>query len=69
MELTKFERKAVPASTFAIPAGYEKTDAMSVGLSAEQRKQLDDAMSKMTPEQRKQMEEMMKQHGQPTPGN
>jgi len=67
MELTRFERKAVPASTFAIPAGYEKTDAMSVGLSADQRKQLDDAMAKMTPEQRRQMEEMMKQHGQPKP--
>jgi len=69
MELTKFERKAVPASTFAIPAGYEKTDPMSVGLNSEQRKQLDDAMSQMTPEQRKQVEEMMKQHGQPTPRN
>ena len=69
MELTKFERKAVPASTFAIPAGYQKTDAMSVGLNSEQRKQLDDAMSKMTPEQRKQMEEMMKQQGQAPPRN
>ena len=33
--------KAVPASTFAIPAGYEKTDPMSVGLNSEQRKQLE----------------------------
>lgn len=79
MEITKFEKKSVPASTFEIPAGYEKRDGMSVGMSADQRKQMDDAfkdmtpeqrrqmeeaMKNMTPEQRKQLEEMTKQHGQ-----
>jgi hypothetical protein len=64
MEMTKFERKAVPASTFEIPAGYEKRDAMSVGMSAEQKKQMDEALKNMTPEQRKQYEEMMKKYGQ-----
>jgi hypothetical protein len=67
MEMTKFEKKPVPASTFEIPAGYEKRDAMSVGMSAEQRKQMDDALKNMTPEQRKQYEEMMKKYGQAPP--
>jgi len=69
MEMTKFERKAIPASSFEVPAGYEKSDAMSVGMSAEQKKAMDDAMKDMTPEQRKQFEEMMKQHGQQPPKN
>jgi len=64
MEMTKFERKTIPASAFQVPAGYEKSDAMSVGMSPEQKKQLDEALKNMTPEQRKQYEEMMKQHGQ-----
>lgn len=68
MELTKFEKKSVPASTFEVPAGYKKTDAMSVGMSPEQRRQMDEALKNMTPEQRKQYEEMMKQHGQ-SPNN
>ena len=79
MEMTKFERKSVPASMFEVPAGYQKSDTMSVGMSPEQKKEMDDAfknmtpeqkkqmeeaMKNMTPEQRKQFEEMMKQHGQ-----
>jgi hypothetical protein len=67
MEMTKYERTSVPASKFEVPAGYEKSDAMSVGMSAEQKKQLDDALKNMTPEQRKQYEDMMKKYGQPTP--
>jgi hypothetical protein len=67
MEMTKFERKSVPASTFEVPAGYQKSDPMSVGMSPEQKKQMDEALKNMTPEQRKQYEEMMKQHGQQPP--
>jgi hypothetical protein len=67
MEMTKFEKKSVPASAFEIPADYKKSSAMSVGMSPEQRKQMDEALKNMTPEQRKQYEEMMKQHGQQPP--
>jgi hypothetical protein len=55
MEMTKFEKKAIPASSFEVPAGYTKSDSMSVGMSADQKKQVDDAFKNMTPEQRKQM--------------
>jgi hypothetical protein len=64
VEMTKFEKQSVPASRFEVPAGYEKRDALSVGMSAEQKKQMDDALKDMTPEQRKQYEEMMKKYGQ-----
>ena len=67
MEITKFEKKSVPASAFEIPAGYTKSDAMSVGMSPEQKRQMDEALKNMTPEQRKQYEEMMKRHAQPPP--
>jgi hypothetical protein len=60
MEMTKYEKKSVPASMFEVPAGYQKSDAMSVGMSPEQKKKVDDAFQNMTPEQRKQMEEAMK---------
>jgi hypothetical protein len=64
MELTKVERKSLPASLFEIPAGYTKQEGMmgaaSVmappGAGDEMRK----ALENMTPEQRKQIEEMMK---------
>jgi len=65
MEMTKFERKSIPASSFEVPAGYTKSDAMSVGMTAEQKKQMDEALKNMTPEQRRQYEEMMKKYGQP----
>jgi len=65
MEMTKFEKKSVPASTFEIPAGYTKSDAMSVGMSPEQKRQMDEALKNMTPEQRKQYEDMMKRRAQP----
>ncbi|HEX4440127.1 MAG TPA: DUF4412 domain-containing protein [Thermoanaerobaculia bacterium] len=67
MEITKFEKKSVPASMFEIPAGYTKSDPMSVGMSPEQKRQMDEALKNMTPEQRKQYEEMMKKHAQPAP--
>jgi len=67
MEMTKFEKKAVPASSFEVPAGYQKSDSLSVGMSPEQKKQMDEALKNMTPEQRKQYEEMMKKYGQAPP--
>ena len=65
MELTKVEKKSLPASLFEVPAGYKKQEGMmgaaSVmappGANDEMRK----AMENLTPEQRKQIEEMMKQ--------
>jgi hypothetical protein len=68
MELTKVEKKSLPASLFEVPAGYTKQEGMmgaaSVmappGAGDEMRK----AMENMTPEQRKQIEEMMKRQGQ-----
>lgn len=64
MELTKAERKSLPASLFEIPAGYTKQEGMlgaaSVMASPEQQEQMRKAMESLTPEQRKQIEEMMK---------
>ncbi len=63
MEITKVERKSVPAALFEIPAGYTKQEGMgAMGVaSPEQQEQMRKAMEKLTPEQRKQMEEMMRQ--------
>lgn len=68
MDLTKVEKKSIPASRFEIPAGYRKQEGMlgAMGVMAppgaadEMRK----AMENMTPEQRKMMEDMMKRQGQ-----
>ncbi len=62
-ELVKAEKRALPASTFEVPAGYKETSMMGTMMSPEQQKQMDDAMKNMTPEQRKMMEEMMKKGG------
>jgi hypothetical protein len=62
MELTKIEKKSVPAALFEIPAGYRKAEGMMGAMGAaspEQQEQMRKAMEKLTPEQRKQMEEMM----------
>ena len=70
MELTKVQRKSVPASMFEIPAGYTKQEGMlgaaGVMASPEQQEQMKKAMENLTPEQRKQIEDMMKarQQGQ-----
>ena len=50
MELTKAEKKSLPASMFEVPTGYAKQEGM-----------MGAAMENLTPEQKKQMEEMMKQ--------
>jgi hypothetical protein len=64
MELTKAERKSVPASLFEVPAGYSKQEGMfgaaSVMAPPEAQDQMRRAMENLTPEQRKQIEEMMK---------
>ncbi len=68
MELTRVERRPVPASMFEVPPGYKETSMMgAMAQTPEQakqmeaaQKQMEEAMKKMTPEQRKQMEEMMK---------
>ncbi len=74
MELTRADKKSLPASLFEVPAGYKQTDFAVGGLTPEQQKAMGDAqkqmqesMKDMTPEQRKQVEEMMKRYGQPTP--
>lgn len=63
MELTKAEKKSLPASMFEVPAGYAKQEGMmgAAGvISPEASEEMKKAMENLTPEQRKQMEEMMK---------
>src|SRR5262249_37304693 len=73
MELVRFTKQSVPASTFEIPAGYRRVDnTFETSMTPEQQKAVTDARQKMlenmTPEQRKQYEEMMKRYA-PTPHN
>lgn len=73
MEVTKVERKSVPASMFEIPRSYTQTSPMGTFVqSPEQAKQMEEAqkqlqkqMESMTPEQRKMLEEMMKKQAPP----
>jgi hypothetical protein len=64
MELTKAEKKSVPASLFEIPAGYTKQEgtlgAMGVMAPPGAQDEMRKAMENLTPEQRKQIEDMMK---------
>ena len=60
LELVRFQKTSVPASTFEVPAGYKKVSGYDNHLTAEQEEQMRKAMENMTPEQRKQFEEMMK---------
>jgi hypothetical protein len=75
MEVTKVDKKSVPASTFEIPASYTKSEGglmgMMGGMSGPQadeakkqlegaQKQMEEAMKNMTPEQREMIEKMMK---------
>lgn len=61
MQLVSFERKSISSAMFEIPAGYTETrGTMMGGMSPEQEKQMNDALSKMTPEQRKMIEDAMK---------
>ena len=67
MEMTRFEKKALPASLFEIPAGYTETQFAMRGLTPEQEKALSSMRENMTPEQRKAYEDAMKRYGKPTP--
>jgi len=64
MELTKAEKRSLPASTFEVPSGYKKQEggmgAAGV-VSPETAEQMRKAMENLTPEQRKQIEETRKQ--------
>jgi hypothetical protein len=67
MELTKIEKKSVPAALFEVPAGYKKQEGMmgAMGVaSPEAQEQMRKAMENMTPEQRKQIEDMMSKQQQ-----
>lgn len=67
MEMTRVEKKSLPASLFEVPAGYKQSDTAMGGLTPEQQKQIDDAMKNLTPEQRKAYEDAMKRSGQQPP--
>jgi hypothetical protein len=68
MEVLKVEKKALPASTFEIPAGYAKSEASMPGMlggiggpqSDAAKQRMEEAMKNMTPEQRQMIENMMK---------
>jgi hypothetical protein len=64
MELTKVEKRSLPASLFQIPADYTKKEGMMGAASVMAPPGAGDEMRKalegMSPEQRKQIEEMMK---------
>lgn len=65
MELVSVKRQRVPASTFALPAGY--SEARHVGGPApggeEAARRREEAMKNMSPEQRKKVEELLKSMG------
>jgi hypothetical protein len=63
MELVSAKRQSVPASTFAIPAGYRESDMMMPMTSPETAKGMEEALKGLSPEERKKVEEMMKGAG------
>jgi hypothetical protein len=67
MELTAHEKRSLPASTFAIPAGYKKTEnpfgLPEAEMSRLMQESMKEGMKDLSPEQRKQLEEMMKRQG------
>lgn len=63
MELVSAKRRSVPASTFAIPAGYQKSAMAMPMTSPETAKQMEEAMKGLSPEERKKVEEMLKGMG------
>ena len=67
MELTRAQKKAIPAAMFQVPTGYKQTDFALGGLSPEQERTMNERMKNMSPEERKRVQEMMKRYGQPTP--
>ena len=67
LEMTRLEKKALPASLFEVPAGYAQTKLSMRGLTPEQEKALSKMRENMTPEQRKAYEDAKKRSAQPTP--
>jgi len=67
MEITRIDKKPLPASLFDVPAGYTETKFAMRGLTPEQEKAMSQMRQNMTPEQRKAYEEKMKRYAQPTP--
>jgi hypothetical protein len=80
MDVVKVDRKSLPASTFAIPSGYTKSEGGMMGMMGgmsgpqadEAKKNLSDpdqvmqnALKNMSPEQREMIEKMMKQRKAP----
>ena len=68
IEVVKADKKTLPASTFAIPAGYAKRAAGYPNLGGSSDPRINDAMRRreealknLTPEQREMYEKMMKQ--------
>jgi hypothetical protein len=66
MEVVKVDKQPLPASTFQLPAGYTKSDAMPKGTlpsptTAEAQQKMQEAMKKLSPEQRALVEKMLKQ--------
>jgi hypothetical protein len=69
LEVVKVDKQSLPASTFEIPAGYNKSAGgmmdMMGGMSGPQadeaKQKMDEALKNMTPEQREMIEKMMKQ--------
>jgi len=61
-EVTKIEKRSLPASTFEVPAGYKK-QTMDAGMSDAMKKMQEEMLKtqkdgKMTPEMQKMMEQM-----------
>jgi hypothetical protein len=67
MEMTRLEKKSLPASLFEIPAGYKEAEFAIRGLTPEQEKAMSAMRERMTPEQRRAYEDAMKRYGKPTP--
>jgi hypothetical protein len=80
MEVVKVDKKALPASTFEIPAGYTKSEGGMMGMMggmsgpgaddarqkmAEAQEKMQEALKNMSPEQREMVEKMMKQRMAP----
>ncbi|MEP6993097.1 MAG: DUF4412 domain-containing protein [Acidobacteriota bacterium] len=55
-ELTRLEKKSLPASLFEIPADYKQHDLTSGGMA--------ETLGKMSPEQRRRYEEVLKRRAQ-----
>jgi Domain of unknown function (DUF4412) len=74
MEVTKFERRPVPASTFDLPTGYTRADLAAAGVAQvrepprpmeDPEKQRKEIMESLTPEQRRAIAEATEESGSP----